>query len=361
MENEPKLPWWIFTIPLLIISSLQNCAHGEPQVPCYFVFGDSLFDNGNNNNLSTLAKANYTPYGVDFSDGPTGRFSNGNNTADVIAKLLGFDDYIPTFNKAIATNNTLRGVNYASASAGIRNESGRLAVGDVIPLDEQLQNHRIIISQITDALGNKDSAMKLLNKCIYTTDMGTNDYTMNYFLHKLYNTSRQFNVHQYATVLIQQYSQQLKSLYDLGARKVAVVGLVQSGCSPNALATYGTNGSSCVEMINNAVQIFNRKLIPLVTKLNANLPGAKFTYINFYQIDAESTQAFRYTGVACCSLSSTGLCDPSTIPCPDRTQYAYYDSAHPTEARALILGGRAYRVQSLTDAFPVDISLLAQL
>jgi hypothetical protein len=71
---------------------------------------------------------------------------------------------------------------------------------------------------------------------------------------------------------------------------VAVAGLIQNGCSPNALATYGTNGSSCVEVINNAVQIFNSKLIPLVTNLNANLPGAKFTYINFYQIDAESTR-----------------------------------------------------------------------
>ncbi|KAL9386245.1 hypothetical protein Peur_019369 [Populus x canadensis] len=362
MENEPKLLWWIFfTIPLLISSNLQSCAYGEPQVPCYFVFGDSLFDNGNNNNLSTLAKANYTPYGIDFSNGPTGRFSNGNNTADVIAKLLGFDDYIPTFNEAKATKNILRGVNYASGSAGIRNESGRLAVGDVISLDEQLRNHRIIISLVTEALGNKDSAMKHLNKCIYTIDMGNNDYTMNYFLPQLYNTSRQFNAHQYATVLIQQYSQQLKSLYDLGARKVAVAGLIQNGCSPNALATYGANGSSCVEVINNAVQIFNSKLIPLVTNLNANLPGAKFTYINFYQIDAESTRAFRFTRVACCNLTSTGLCDPSTIPCPDRTEYAFYDSAHPTEARALILGRRAYRAQSSTDAFPVDISLLAQL
>jgi hypothetical protein len=80
----------------------------------------------------------------------------------------------------------------------------------VISLDEQLQNHRIIISLITEALGNKDSAMKHLNKCIYTINMGNNDYTMNYFLPQLYNTSRQFNVHQYATVLIQQYSQQLK-------------------------------------------------------------------------------------------------------------------------------------------------------
>uniref|UniRef100_A0A3Q7F2J0 Uncharacterized protein n=1 Tax=Solanum lycopersicum TaxID=4081 RepID=A0A3Q7F2J0_SOLLC len=41
---------------------------GAPQVSCYFVFGDSLFVNGNNNDLNTTAKANYVPYGVDFPD-----------------------------------------------------------------------------------------------------------------------------------------------------------------------------------------------------------------------------------------------------------------------------------------------------
>lgn len=46
----------------------------------------------------------------------------------VTGKLLGFEDYIPTFNEAKATKNILRGVNYASGSAGIRNESGLLAV-----------------------------------------------------------------------------------------------------------------------------------------------------------------------------------------------------------------------------------------
>lgn len=54
------------------------------QVPCYFVFGDSLADNGNNNGLKTQAKVNYPPYGVDFKDGPTGRFTNGRNFADII-------------------------------------------------------------------------------------------------------------------------------------------------------------------------------------------------------------------------------------------------------------------------------------
>lgn len=53
-------------------------------VPALFVFGDSLIDNGNNNNLASLAKANYYPYGIDFKAGPTGRFSNGYTMVDEI-------------------------------------------------------------------------------------------------------------------------------------------------------------------------------------------------------------------------------------------------------------------------------------
>lgn len=57
-------------------------------VPALFIFGDSLIDNGNNNNLASLAKANYLPYGIDFDGGPTGRFSNGYTMVDTIGKQL---------------------------------------------------------------------------------------------------------------------------------------------------------------------------------------------------------------------------------------------------------------------------------
>ena len=50
--------------------------------PALIVFGDSLIDSGNNNNLASLAKANYFPYGIDFADGPTGRFCNGYTIVD---------------------------------------------------------------------------------------------------------------------------------------------------------------------------------------------------------------------------------------------------------------------------------------
>ncbi|KAJ6731553.1 hypothetical protein OIU79_002801 [Salix purpurea] len=82
--------------------------------------------------------------------------------------------------------------------------------GDLVPMDEQLKNHRTIVSRITRMLGSKDSALKYLNKCIYTVDMGNDDYIMNYFMPQFYSTSRQYNVEQFAAALIQQYSEQLK-------------------------------------------------------------------------------------------------------------------------------------------------------
>jgi len=57
------------------------------RVPGIFVFGDSLVDIGNNNYLSTLAKSNFYPYGIDYNGRPTGRFSNGKSLVDFIGKL----------------------------------------------------------------------------------------------------------------------------------------------------------------------------------------------------------------------------------------------------------------------------------
>lgn len=54
-------------------------------IPAVFVFGDSIVDTGNNNNLKTIFKVNYPPYGQDFMGGkPTGRFSNGKVPSDII-------------------------------------------------------------------------------------------------------------------------------------------------------------------------------------------------------------------------------------------------------------------------------------
>lgn len=58
-------------------------------IPAIIVFGDSIVDAGNNDDITTtLARCNYPPYGIDFDGGiPTGRFSNGKVPTDFIGKV----------------------------------------------------------------------------------------------------------------------------------------------------------------------------------------------------------------------------------------------------------------------------------
>ncbi|KAJ8545379.1 hypothetical protein K7X08_017962 [Anisodus acutangulus] len=250
-------------------------AKGDPQVPCYFIFGDSLVDNGNNNNINSLARANYLPYGIDYSGGPTGRFSNG-------TELLGLDDYIPPYASARGED-ILRGINYASAAAGIRDETGQ-QLGARISFGGQVNNYRNTVQQVVQILGDEDSAANYLSKCIYSVGLGSNDYLNNYFMPMYYPTSRQYNPEQYADVIIQQYTQQLETLYDYGARKFVLIGVGQIGCSPNALAQNSADGKTCAENINVANQLFNSRLKDLVDEFNSTTPDAKFIYINAYDI-----------------------------------------------------------------------------
>ncbi|XP_030944278.1 GDSL esterase/lipase At1g29670-like isoform X1 [Quercus lobata] len=356
----------------LLISNLQHCVNGIPQVPCLFIFGDSLSDNGNNNNLVTRAKANYQPYGIDFPEGPTGRFTNGRNIGDIIAELLGFENYIPPFASAPEGFEILKGVNYASGSAGIRNESGQHLVilspelqGNRISLDRQLQNHQYTVSHIIEMLGGNQRATMYLSKCMYSITIGSNDYLSNYFLPMFYPTSQQYTPEQYAKLLIQQLTQQ--TLYRYGARKVVLYGLGQLGSIPIVLSLCGIISSSCEDSFNKVVQLFNDRLLSLVADLNKNLWQAKFIFINTTSMDLEYTsstfQGSMVKNASCCELLGFGQfqCSPSGYVCHNRSQYMFWDAVHPTEAAYEFYGGRAYRAQSPTDAYPFDISYLAKL
>ncbi|KAK1382106.1 GDSL esterase/lipase [Heracleum sosnowskyi] len=212
----PFIILMVFKLQIRVISA-------APQVPCYFVFGDSLVDNGNNNNLVTQAKVNYPPYGVDFpGQNATGRFTNGENTADIIGRLLGFANYTPPYATARGPD-ILQGVNYGSGGSGIRDETGR-NLGDRVTFNEQLLRHGITKLRIS-------------------------------------------------------------ALYNYEARKVAVFGLGLIGCAPAVVSKFGANASGCVDRVNAAVALFNEKLKPLVDDFNSNLTGAKFIYINTTNIN----------------------------------------------------------------------------
>jgi len=88
MEN---LMWVRLTIFLVLfgsrVSNIANAQTTTAAFPAVFAFGDSIFDTGNNNNLLTLSKCNFPPYGRDYYGGKaTGRFGNGRVLSDLISK-----------------------------------------------------------------------------------------------------------------------------------------------------------------------------------------------------------------------------------------------------------------------------------
>ncbi|BBG94794.1 GDSL-like Lipase/Acylhydrolase superfamily protein [Prunus dulcis] len=83
-----NLFFFMFVYVDLILSTAQAIVKlpNNVTIPGVFMFGDSIVDTGNNNNLTTLVKSNFLPYGRDFMGGlPTGRFGNGKVPSDLIA------------------------------------------------------------------------------------------------------------------------------------------------------------------------------------------------------------------------------------------------------------------------------------
>ncbi|KAD6795773.1 hypothetical protein E3N88_06669 [Mikania micrantha] len=109
---------------LALLATLRSVAL-EANARAFFVFGDSLVDNGNNNYLTTTARADNVPYGVDYpTRRPTGRFSNGYNIPDLISQAIGSEATLPYLSPMLTGQKLLVGANFASAGVGILNDTG---------------------------------------------------------------------------------------------------------------------------------------------------------------------------------------------------------------------------------------------
>ncbi|KAI3673070.1 hypothetical protein L6452_39180 [Arctium lappa] len=341
----------------------EAAAATAEMVPAMFIFGDSLIDNGNNNDLASLAKANYLPYGIDFDGGPTGRFCNGYTMVDAIAELLGLP-LIPAYSQASnSADQMLHGVNFASAAAGILDITGRNFVGR-IPFNQQIKNFENSLDQISDALRARDLSQALA-RCIFFVGMGSNDYLNNYLMPN-YPTRNQYDGNQYADLLTQEYTTQLRQLYNLGGRKFVLAGIGLMGCIPSILAQ-GTTGR-CSDEVNQLVLPFNANMKTMINNLSANLPGSKFVFIDvhnmFQDILANArSYGFRVVNRGCCGIGRNRgqiTCLPLQTPCPNRNEYVFWDAFHPTEAVNVLMGRKAF--SGTPDVvYPINIQQLANL
>ncbi|KAK3165330.1 hypothetical protein QOZ80_1AG0031860 [Eleusine coracana subsp. coracana] len=346
---------------------LLAVARGEPQVPCYFIFGDSLVDNGNNNYIVSLARANYPPYGIDFAGGPSGRFTNGLTTVDVIAQLLGFDNFIPPF-AGTSGDQILNGANFASAAAGIRAETGQ-QLGGRIPFAGQVQNYQTAVQTMVNILGDEDTASERLSKCIFSVGMGSNDYLNNYFMPAFYNTGSRYTPEQFAEL-----AHRRLPAVPAGALQLR---RAQGGDDRGGPGRVQPQRAGTVQPRRQHLRRAHRQRHPHLQpptrrpRRRVQRAARRALYRTSTRTTSSVTSSptpqsygFSVTNAGCCGVGRNNgqvTCLPYQAPCANRDQHIFWDAFHPSEAANIIVGRRSYRAQSPNDAYPMDISTLASI
>ncbi|XP_030952076.1 GDSL esterase/lipase At1g29670-like [Quercus lobata] len=329
-----------------------------------FVFGSSLVDNGNNNFLqNSLAKADYLPYGVDFPLGPSGRFTNGKNVIDLLGDHLKLPSLIPAF----ADPNTkgskiVHGVNFASGASGILDDTGFLA-GHVINLNQQIRNfEKVTLPELEAQLGHRSRVV--LPNYLFVVGTGGNDYSFNYFLMK---SSINVSLEAFTANLTSSLSQQIKKLYNLGARKFVLMSVNPIGCSPMAAANRPRH-KGCVQGLNKAAHLFNAHLKSLVDVIKPHLPDSNFVFVNSYKIIRDIirnpiSKGFKDARRPCCEVASTNgvLCKRGGQACVDRSSHVFFDGLHPTEAVNIQIAAKAYESDLKSEVYPTNVKNLSNV
>ncbi|KAL8488301.1 hypothetical protein ACS0TY_024090 [Phlomoides rotata] len=324
-----------FCVCLCVLGRLVTRTEGGR---AFFVFGDSLVDNGNNNYLFTTARADSPPYGIDYpTHRPTGRFSNGYNIPDLISQKLGAESTLAYLDPELTGQKLLIGANFASAGVGILNDTGFQFV-NMIRMSGQLEYFEEYQKRVKSVIGEEQSRV-LVNKALVLITLGGNDFVNNYFLTPITIRRLQYNLQDYSHYLISEYKKILQRLYELGCRRVLVTGVGPLGCAPAELAMRSTNGE-CAEEPNRASDIFNSLLRPMIADLNKQYGSSNtFVAVNALQrqkdlISDPKAYGFETAKVACCGqgpYNGLGLCTIASNICEDRDKYVFWDAFHPSD------------------------------
>ncbi|KAI4369466.1 hypothetical protein MLD38_017903 [Melastoma candidum] len=333
------LSLWDTWASIVIIFAL-GCYHvpaAKAGARAFFVFGDSLVDNGNNNYLVTTARADSPPYGIDYpTHRPTGRFSNGRNIPDFISEKLGSEPTLPYLSPELRGQKLLVGANFASAGIGILNDTGIQFI-NIIRMWQQLEYFREYQHRLASLIGSH-RAKKLINKGLVLITVGGNDFVNNYFLVPYSTRSRQYDIPDYVPFLISEYKKLLKKLHDLGARRVLVTGTGPLGCVPAELAMRSRDGN-CAPELQRAAALFNPQLTWMLRELNKRYDSHVFIAANTQLMHSDfitnpRAYGFETSKVACCGqgpYNGLGLCTAASNLCTNRDKYAFWDPFHPSE------------------------------
>jgi phospholipase/lecithinase/hemolysin len=251
------------------------------------VFGDSLSDQGN---LFKARGAAFLPQGA-----VNGRFSNGDLWVDYLAPQLGL------------TGAKIQNFAFGGAT------SGRVNIGNAVPLPFPLPSLPGLLDQIDTAKATLSPATKANPKALYVVWAGAND-----FLTLPTDTATAV---QSVVESVKNMAKSITSLAELGAKTIVVTNLPNIGLTPLAaernLQTQGTIFST----------VFNTLLQGTLGALEANL-GVDLVQVDVFslvQSIATRPSEFGFSNI------TTPLFDQNPSPANPDT-FAFADDFHPTTA-----------------------------
>ncbi|XP_059456465.1 GDSL esterase/lipase 1-like [Corylus avellana] len=300
-----------------------------------FVFGDSLFDAGNNNYINTTNdyQANVWPYGETFFKYPTGRPSDGRLIPDFIAEYSKLP-LTPPYLHPAGYHRYTDGANFASSGAGALVETHP---GLVIDLNTQLKYFKNVETMLKRKVG-ETQAKKLLSRAVYLISIGNNDYLAPFTTNSSVLLS--YSPQEYVDMVIGNLTTVIKEIHTKGGRKFGFLSLLPLGFLPYTKASAPGNS----EEITALVKRHDKALTHALQILTSQLKGFKYSYTNLYNSITERMNnplkyGFKEGKMACCGTgpyrgipSCGGKRSVKEYElCGNASEYLFFDSAHPSE------------------------------
>ncbi|ESQ48559.1 hypothetical protein EUTSA_v10022376mg [Eutrema salsugineum] len=311
----------LFSTIILSINSI-NCERSLlTKQAALFVFGDSVFDVGNNNYINTFraAQANVWPYGQTTFKFPTGRNSDGRLIPDFIAEYAWLPLIPPYLQPGNSVNQFTYGVNFASAGAGALIETYQPQ--NVIPLGSQLNNFKNVEKMFKEKLGDAETK-RIISRAVYLIQIGPNDYFYPFSVNASHFQSNSKD--KFVDYVIGNTTTVIEGIYKIGGRKFGIMNMGRLDCVPGMLTMDPTRIGSY---------------------LQRRLPGFKYSLFDSYTAGTEAMEnptkyGFKEVKKACCGSgpfrgsSTCGYRSGTSRDfelCENVNDYMFFDGSHTSE------------------------------
>ncbi|KAK9063706.1 hypothetical protein SSX86_017578 [Deinandra increscens subsp. villosa] len=358
MERLPQL----IIILCLFLTALSSV---DARVKSVFVFGDSLFDPGNNRYIKNCTlQANFRPYGSSFFHHPTGRFTNGRTVADFIAQFLGIKFQRP-YQELVHRILPMRhhhkrllhnGLNFASAGSGLLRDTNKDA--KVTPIQVQLQQFQSLIAQ-NHIHKNQTS------KSLFFIGSGGNDV----FTYFVYPGASKMTPRTYVRAMLREMVHTTGKIYKNGGRRFAFFSIGPMGCIPGRVLIRGASLTQCTHKMDLMVKYYNAGLKRFVSKIPRLFPGAIGVYAAVFDtankyLDNPKIYGFADVTRACCGagpLNGQLQCGlRGYTMCLTPNAYFFWDYFHPTEHTYGLIS-KAFWAGGKEEVWPINLKALSIL